>query len=131
MLVDGTGLQHVQPAPVKVSQPALCASCNRLLHLGREPLGELGVRNVVYLVRARIENAQQIAEQIKASNRSVPPAPSPPACPPLQGVGKGPNIHLCVQQRYGSPRVWLARAAHCTTWRAAGGVPEMGCQACL
>ena len=41
----------------------------RLLHLSREPLGDLGVKNVVYLVRARIENAQQIAKQIKASNR--------------------------------------------------------------
>ena len=33
------------------------------------------MRNVVYLVRARIENAQQIAEQIKASNRSTPLCP--------------------------------------------------------
>lgn len=46
---------------------ALCA--HRLLHLSSDALGDLGVRNVVYLVRARVENAQQIAEQIKATNK--------------------------------------------------------------
>lgn len=41
----------------------------RLLHLSSDELGDLGVRNVVYLVRARVENAQQIAEQIKATHK--------------------------------------------------------------
>ncbi|KAK9915301.1 hypothetical protein WJX75_007269 [Coccomyxa subellipsoidea] len=41
----------------------------QLLHLSTEPLGDLGVRNVIYLVRASIENAKQIAEQIKETNR--------------------------------------------------------------
>ncbi len=46
----------------------------RLLHLGEEALGELGVRNVVYLARSRIENAQLIARQVKAANQCVPAA---------------------------------------------------------
>lgn len=41
----------------------------RLLHLSSDEFGDLGVRNVVYLVRARVENAQQIAEQIKATHK--------------------------------------------------------------
>ena len=49
--------------------PLFCG--NRLLHLSTEPLGDLGVRNVIYLVRASIENAKQIAEQIKETNRSA------------------------------------------------------------
>ncbi|KAK9830347.1 hypothetical protein WJX72_011177 [[Myrmecia] bisecta] len=41
----------------------------QLLHLGSEPFGDLGCRSVIYLVRSRIENAQLIAQQVKASNR--------------------------------------------------------------
>jgi hypothetical protein len=41
----------------------------RLLHLGPEPLGEVAARSVVYLVRARIGNAQLIAQHVKQSNR--------------------------------------------------------------
>jgi hypothetical protein len=44
---------------------------SRLLYLSSDALGDLGVRNVIYLVRANAENAQQIAEQIKATNRQV------------------------------------------------------------
>ena len=47
-------------------------SC-RLLHLSPDALGDIGVRNVVYLVRARVENAQQIAQQIKATHRYASP----------------------------------------------------------
>ena len=45
----------------------------RLLHLGEAPLGDPGVRNVVYLARCRIENAQLIARQVKAANQCAPP----------------------------------------------------------
>ncbi|KAK9844079.1 hypothetical protein WJX81_004070 [Elliptochloris bilobata] len=44
----------------------------QLLHLGTAPLGDLGVRNVVYLARCRIENAQLIARQVKAANQQQP-----------------------------------------------------------
>ncbi|BDA43254.1 Vacuolar protein sorting-associated protein 33A [Coccomyxa sp. Obi] len=46
----------------------------QLLHLSCEPLGDLGVRNVIYLVRASIDNAQHIAQQIKDTNRTRPGA---------------------------------------------------------
>ena len=41
----------------------------RLLHLSAQPLGTVALRNIVYLVRADIANAQQIAAQVKALNR--------------------------------------------------------------
>ena len=44
----------------------------RLLHLSAQPLGNIPVRNVVYLVRAEVANAQQIAAQVKHLNRSEP-----------------------------------------------------------
>lgn len=44
----------------------------RLLHLGEAPLGDPGVRNVVYLARCRVENAQLIARQVKAANQCAP-----------------------------------------------------------
>ncbi len=47
----------------------------RLLHLEPGALGDLGVRNVVYLARSRIENAQLIARQVKATNQCAPPGP--------------------------------------------------------
>ena len=55
------------PPPGAKYNRALPAS--RLLHLSSDALGDLGVRNVVYLVRARVENAQQISEQIKATHK--------------------------------------------------------------
>lgn len=41
----------------------------RLLHLEAGGLGEVGVRSVVYFVRATIANAQLIADQVKDLNR--------------------------------------------------------------
>jgi len=41
----------------------------RLLHLGPEELGELGVRSIIYLARSTVQNARLIAHQIKESNR--------------------------------------------------------------
>jgi hypothetical protein len=41
----------------------------RLLHLEGGSLGEVGVRSVVYFVRANIPNAEIIAEQVQDLNR--------------------------------------------------------------
>lgn len=41
----------------------------RLLYLQEEPLKGVDVRSVIYLVRSRIDMAQQIAQQIKQTNK--------------------------------------------------------------
>ena len=41
----------------------------RLLHLGSELLGDVPVRNIIYLARSEIQNAQNIAQHIKHSTR--------------------------------------------------------------
>lgn len=41
----------------------------RLLHLEKQGLGEVGVRSVIYFVRASVANAQLIADQVKELNR--------------------------------------------------------------
>lgn len=41
----------------------------RLLHLEQQGLGEVGVRSVIYFVRASVANAQLIADQVKELNR--------------------------------------------------------------
>ena len=76
----------------------------RLLHLSSEPLGDLGVRNVIYLVRASIENAQHIAQQIKETNRSA-------ACACFEPVGclrhhATRNTTLCSFGHYMERAVW-------------------------
>ena len=61
----------------------------RLLHLGEAPLGDPGVRNVVYLARCRIENAQLIARQVKAANQCAPPSIS------LRNTLIRAHLHAC------------------------------------
>ena len=41
----------------------------RLLHLGADPLGDVPARNIIYLARSEIQNAQYIAQHIKASTK--------------------------------------------------------------
>jgi len=90
-----------------LSQKALPTS-GRLLHLEPGALGDLGVRNVVYLARSRIENAQLIARQVKATTQCAPPRAALPgpapratsrrACFPAlcgdSGQGRCPPTHL-------------------------------------
>ena len=45
------------------------AAARRLLYLQDEPLQGIDVRSVIYLVRARIENAQLIAQQIRQTSK--------------------------------------------------------------
>ena len=68
----------------------------RLLHLGEEALGELGVRNVVYLARSRIENAQLIARQVKATNQCAPPRAAPSGPAPGASSCRAAVFLLCV-----------------------------------
>jgi hypothetical protein len=61
------------------SQYMAVAAC-RLLHLEGGSLGEVGVRSVVYFLRATIPNAQIIADQVKDLNRRASDLPTPAAC---------------------------------------------------
>lgn len=42
---------------------------SRLLHLGADPLGDVPARNIIYLARSEIQNAQYIAQHIKTSTK--------------------------------------------------------------
>lgn len=50
---------------------------DRLLHLEGGSLGEVGVRSVVYFVRANIPNAEIIADQVQDLNRWAGVLPCP------------------------------------------------------
>ncbi|KAK9808509.1 hypothetical protein WJX73_003066 [Symbiochloris irregularis] len=41
----------------------------QLLHLGAEPLGDVPARNIIYLARSEIQNAQFIAQHIKTTTK--------------------------------------------------------------
>ena len=62
--VGGTSL------PVGCFQWCRPASC-RLLYLQGEALEGIDVRSIIYLVRSTMQNAQLIAQQVKATNRWV------------------------------------------------------------